>query len=42
MGIEKPILVTGTTDFIGFPTAKRLLDEGHTVVELHKLTTTRR
>ena len=33
----KPILVTGAAGFIGFHTAKRLLNEGHTVVGLDNM-----
>ena len=35
--IGPPILVTGAAGFIGFHTAKRLLDEGHSVVGLDNL-----
>ena len=34
---NKPILVTGAAGFIGFQTARRLLDEGHRVVGLDNL-----
>ena len=34
---NKPILVTGAAGFIGFHTARRLLDEGHRVVGLDNL-----
>ena len=37
MNQEKPVLVTGAAGFIGFHTARRLLDEGHTVVGLDNL-----
>lgn len=35
---DRPVLVTGAAGFIGFHTAKRLLDEGHTVVGMDNMT----
>jgi UDP-glucuronate 4-epimerase len=32
-----PVLVTGAAGFIGFHVAKRLLDDGHTVVDVDNL-----
>ena len=36
----RPVLVTGAAGFIGFHTARRLLDEGYTVVGLDNMNPT--
>ena len=37
MKLKKNILVTGSAGFIGFHTAKKLLDKGHEVVGIDNL-----